>query len=612
MQLTAGGYRSRKMQCSSVAFPPQLVQDELCPRMDLALAHFGGLQQDCLSLPRCAGPIYRYTAWSECSKTCGGGDTSRAIECIGVDSKVVSEDECVRGGAQAIARELRKQCNTQACQNFEYTTSDWGTCTKSCGGGVRMRKLLCKTTAARDGGFVPESMCEDAGIAKPSDDLRQPCSEASCPELEYRPSDWTRCSRDCGGGVQTRILDCYSKVREDWVRVSDRECRGNIERPKVSTLQDCNMEPCQTYMWKVTDFSECSSTCGPGLKTRELVCMDTKGNSAASEARCAALVRPSSALTEDCTMTPCMTYMWRLSGWTKCSATCDGGEMTRELTCHDAKGDETDGSRCNQLLKPTAPLRLACATQPCITYAWDCTEWGKCNVECGYGTHTRSCTCLGSDDKTYRDDMCPEARCTTRFPEDCGKFVGSMAGGVGTKPLEVEWCNSGKICMSYTYSVSPWCTQDTDPCKQRMVLYSRSATCIGPTGQPSNDRRCAGQGISPKTSYTCDADEVAQEMYCKRCGPCTEAPTALTGGGDDCNSCVAQGDCGSPLAPTTTAQAGRTHARPLPPRGPVSRRCSVAALCKMLPATSPRPSAMPQSLPCAPVTQPNTPLALLT
>ena len=122
MQLTAGGYRSRKMQCSSVAFPPQLVQDELCPRMDLALAHFGGLQQDCLSLPRCAGPIYRYTAWSECSKTCGGGDTSRAIECIGVDSKVVSEDECVRGGAQAIARELRKQCNTQACQDFEYTT----------------------------------------------------------------------------------------------------------------------------------------------------------------------------------------------------------------------------------------------------------------------------------------------------------------------------------------------------------------------------------------------------------------------------------------------------------------------------------------------------------
>lgn len=288
------------------------------------------------------------------------------------------------------------------------------------------------------------------------------------------------------------------------------------------------MDPCKPYIWASSEWSPCSASCGEGLETRELVCMDTKGNSAVSESRCAALVRPSTSLTRECTMTPCMTYMWRISGWTKCSATCDGGKMTRTLSCFSSvRGEQVEERFCNQLLRPSSPLELVCNGQPCVTYAWDCTEWSACSATCGYGQHQRKCSCQGSDLKIYRDEMCPEARCTTRSTEDCGKFAGSMTGGAGAKPAEFESCSTGKICMDYTYSVSPWCTKDPEPCNQRKVLYERSATCIGPSGIPVDEQLCAAQAIRPKTEYNCDADEIAQEMYNERCAPSTEAPTSL-------------------------------------------------------------------------------------
>lgn len=75
------------------------------------------------------------------------------------------------------------------------------------------------------------------------------------PSFVWSVSTWTACSVSCGGGVQTRTVQC---LRNDGVVVQDETCIELIS-PKPVDQQVCNTQAC-IYLRTVTN-SDCGFTC---------------------------------------------------------------------------------------------------------------------------------------------------------------------------------------------------------------------------------------------------------------------------------------------------------------------------------------------------------------
>ena len=75
---------------------------------------------------------------------------------------------------------------------------------------------------------------------------------------EWQIMGWSRCSKDCGGGVQRLIIRCFDSVTGQ--RIKRRLCGPKRSRPR-SEKQGCNMFSCETS-WVPGEWEHCSATCG--------------------------------------------------------------------------------------------------------------------------------------------------------------------------------------------------------------------------------------------------------------------------------------------------------------------------------------------------------------
>ncbi|RUS78069.1 hypothetical protein EGW08_014181, partial [Elysia chlorotica] len=86
-------------------------------------------------------------------------------------------------------------------------------------------------------------------------------------------SDFGLCSSPCGGGLQTRHVNCVRRI--SWatfsnsmkIRVANSEC----PKPAPPKSQSCNDHKCQAE-WSPQEWSRCSTTCGLGTQTRRVHC----------------------------------------------------------------------------------------------------------------------------------------------------------------------------------------------------------------------------------------------------------------------------------------------------------------------------------------------------
>ncbi|XP_077863708.1 ADAMTS-like protein 1, partial [Saccoglossus kowalevskii] len=78
------------------------------------------------------------------------------------------------------------------------------------------------------------------------------------------------CSVSCGGGVQQAVIECIQILATgsgNTIRVPEDFCT----EPKPNITKMCNHIDCPPN-WEVTEWSECSQSCGDGIQSRDVSC----------------------------------------------------------------------------------------------------------------------------------------------------------------------------------------------------------------------------------------------------------------------------------------------------------------------------------------------------
>ncbi|XP_078372204.1 A disintegrin and metalloproteinase with thrombospondin motifs 6-like isoform X1 [Oculina patagonica] len=143
--------------------------------------------------------------------------------------------------------------------------------------------------------------------------------------------EWSVCSVKCGQGVISRDVSCVRS--DDGTPASTRSCSGKV---KPQSRKSCQPQSCSPE-WHLTNWNECSKTCGNGSHFRLLYCRKKLNESyyeKLDESLCNGLAKPSGSkpLFQRCNEVPCPAE-WRTLPWSECSKTCGGGLMTRKLEC---------------------------------------------------------------------------------------------------------------------------------------------------------------------------------------------------------------------------------------------------------------------------------------
>merc|ERR1719482_2335270 len=160
-----------------------------------------------------------WSAWQACSKSCGGGSTTRT-------RRVTTAPQHGGVGCDQLAED--KECNTDACPvDCEVSGwSAWNACDKSCGTGTQSRVRQITIDVAHD------------GVACPKLTDTQGCNSFGCP-IDCVVSEWeawTTCTKTCGSGSQSRART-----------VQVHATNGGIACPSdLAQDQDCNVAACPT------------------------------------------------------------------------------------------------------------------------------------------------------------------------------------------------------------------------------------------------------------------------------------------------------------------------------------------------------------------------------
>ncbi|NXA34902.1 ATS13 metalloproteinase, partial [Eudromia elegans] len=103
-----------------------------------------------------------------------------------------------------------------------------------------------------------------------------------------------------------------------------------VAKPE-SRMEVCNVHPCPPR-WKVAPAGPCSSTCGPGLALQQVTCVQMhQGQEVLLEDHlCPVVEKPLTSI--PCVIRMC-SYEWGFSEWTECSTSCGNGVQTRQDFC---------------------------------------------------------------------------------------------------------------------------------------------------------------------------------------------------------------------------------------------------------------------------------------
>ncbi|XP_031425571.1 ADAMTS-like protein 3 [Clupea harengus] len=441
---------------------------------------------------------------------------------------------------------------------YQWRETDFFPCSVTCGGGYQLNSAEC--TDIRSGAVLPEHHCESyPENTKPKPKLKE-CNMEPCPESdgfkEVMPYDhfqplprweqnpWTMCSVSCGGGTQERSVVCVEEdVHGQFTQVEEWKCTHS---PRPVTKQTCNAFGCP--QWKAMEWSQCTVTCGRGLRYRVVLCIDHRGQHTGG---CNARLKPH--VKEDC-LVPIACHKPRESlpveaklpwlkqaheleepkaaseeptfipgPWSSCSTSCGLGFQRRWVKCRvlltftRAEVDLPD-EECDED-KP--PVQRLCELEPCTGSPappqgrdgqhgpqWGYRKFSPCSKSCGGGTQTFVARCL-SGGVVVNAALCDSAsrpRVMMRVcnPEPCG-----MRWEVS------QWSRCSATCGVGLQIRKVLCVLQGDK-------EMPDKNCREP--KPSEVQACNQVDCPPawetedwqKCSHTCGGGRQSRKVYCKQ------------------------------------------------------------------------------------------------
>eukprot|EP00042_Codosiga_hollandica_P046601 m.491875 g.491875 ORF g.491875 m.491875 type:complete len:1860 (-) comp57272_c1_seq3:128-5707(-) len=292
-----------------------------------------------------------------CSVTCGNGVTSR--------SRFITRN-AENGGAPCPSLTDTVSCIDQVCA-VNCVVGNWvstGSCSATCGSGIRSQSRTVTTPAA------------GTGIPCPALTETISCNTAACP-IDCQVADWvatSACSLTCGNGTQ-------SFARSVLVEASN----GGRACPPLTETLPCNTEECPVdcLVGSWSAFGSCSTTCGNGAQSQTRTIVQ---NAAYGGLACPNLVNTQACTNPAVCVVNCLLSSWEFFG--SCSLTCNTGIQVRTRTIVEAA--QNGGTPC----PPTDDLfdNVPCNTNNCPI---DCTttDWSlfsECSTTCGPGVNSRS------------------------------------------------------------------------------------------------------------------------------------------------------------------------------------------------------------------------------
>ncbi|XP_044531792.1 ADAMTS-like protein 2 [Gracilinanus agilis] len=300
-------------------------------------------------------PRWETNRWSECSRTCGEGHQARTVRCWrmlapGFDSSVYDE-LCVAAG---LARPVEKKaCRNKAC-GPQWELSEWSECSAPCGGqGTMRREVRCS---------VGLSLCNEA--TKPASEKE--CLGPPC-DRQWTASDWGPCSGACGEGRMSRIISCRNLEGKV---ISGSQCDPTT---KPLAVYPCGGWNCPAH-WVEQGWEQCNASCGRGVKVRRVLCAGLENGVFREypEGHCDISQKPE--VQAPCFKRPCS--IWFTTAWSQCSKTCGVGLRLREVKCY--QGEEL-GQGCDPTSKPEAKQTCQVQPCPTEVPGEDCEDKATAN-----------------------------------------------------------------------------------------------------------------------------------------------------------------------------------------------------------------------------------------
>eukprot|EP00397_Hematodinium_sp_SG-2012_P002720 GEMP01002728.1.p1 GENE.GEMP01002728.1~~GEMP01002728.1.p1 ORF type:complete len:1021 (+),score=174.28 GEMP01002728.1:156-3218(+) len=491
----------------------------LCEPLDMSeTAHCNTMP--CAAVVDCVfGP---WTKWDACSCSCNG--VQHRVRHI----SIFPED-----GGKPCSGNLREvqKCNTgDACDVLPGTEpvdcaldewSAWDSCSSSCGTGqrVRHRGFLHHH---HNGGKSCSGVLQ---LIEACPDLPE-CLIANAPtplDCVWGEWDgWGACTVSCGGGVKMR----HRGIRQT-PNVLGKPCEHQAAMEVAACRTDtCECSDCEFDPW--SDWGGCTCT---GLRDRHR-------NIKSHNHLCGHACKGAKVVTESCHPN-CMSHSvhcdfnpW--SGWSVCTASCEGGEARRDRSIKHLS--QNGGAGCAGDLKEIRPCNTQRCGAPHACHVTEWSEWTACTASCNGGQSFRERRIKGEEERgghTCKAALkevlsCGNEQCGTR--KDCawGEWSEYSAcsahcgGGIKTRDrfVTVSPRVGGKLCDPVPKSEVAAC--NTQPCvttcvDARWSEWSSWSVCSVSCGKGWRHR----DRSTAQSANHCGKGLIGKKQEFTRCGlPC--------------------------------------------------------------------------------------------